>query len=185
MRNKLGIIGIFLLIAALFVLFTLAAYSVNGQDNIVASGGQFSLEKSAVAGGGNQMQQAQVSAGGTAGQGAAGVRSTGGQFTLYSGFWTPRNFSPTAGEATVSGRITTAGGNGIRNVVVRISSSTGEIGSTLSSSMGYYQFTGIPAGAAYSISVSAKRYRFGQPVKIVNISGDTEDIDFTANTPEQ
>jgi len=178
----------------LFVLLTMAAYSVNGQasqngnepgpESIQASGGQFTLQKSAVAGGGNRMQQSQMTANGTAGQSIAGGQSNGGQFKLYSGFWTPDDFAPTAAGAVVGGRVMTADGNGIRNVIVTIGFSGGETRRTLSSSFGYYSFVDIPAGSAYTISVSAKRFRFGQPVRILTVQGDMDDIDFIANAQE-
>lgn len=157
---------------------------VNAQTNhsqeIVATGGTFKLEKSVVAGGGNKMEQQQVNQNGTNGQAVAGQRSNGGQFTIYSGFWTPEELTPTAATAVVGGRVLTADGRGIRNVKVAITFPNGETQTTFSSSLGYYSFDEIPAGETYIFSVSAKRYSFSPATQMREISGDTEDINFIA-----
>jgi len=192
MKNKLNIIGSILLFIALFALLTLVTYSVSGQttessnsqsavENIQLSGGQFTLEKSVVAGGGSRMLQSQTSAAATAGQSIAGYKSSGGQFKLYSGFWTPDDFAPTAAVVLVGGRVSTADGRGIKNVVITIIFPSGERRITRSSSFGYYSFTDIPVGATYIISVAAKRYTFSQAVLIRSIEDDTQDINFIAD----
>lgn len=172
----------FLWLLAIFLFFIPA----DGQENskqpaeIVASGGTFALEKTVTAGGGNQMSQASINQSGTTGQAAAGVKSTGGQFSLYSGFWTPDNLAPTAANVVVGGRILTARGAGIRNVQITITFPSGEIRSTVSSAFGYYRFAEIPAGGIYVITVSARKYVFSQLSQIRQVQGDLQDIDFIA-----
>jgi hypothetical protein len=148
---------------------------------IIAGGGSFKLEKAVVAGGGSQMSHSSIDQNGTGGQAAAGVRSTGGNFTLYSGFWTPDDLAPTAANALVGGRIRTASGSGIRSVQVTIAFPTGETRTTLSSSFGYYRFADIPTGGVYVISVSAKKYAFSQPAQIRSVQDDVQDVDFVAD----
>ena len=160
--------------------FPARAQKVESSPEIVASGGTFTLEKTVTAGGGNRMSQAAFDQSGTAGQTVAGNRSTGGQFTLYPGFWTPENLAPTAANVVVGGRILTANGAGIRNVQITITFPSGEIRSTASTSFGYYRFSDIPAGQFYVISVAAKKYTFPEPTQIRQVQDDLTDVDFTA-----
>jgi hypothetical protein len=148
---------------------------------IVASGGQFTLEKTVLAGGGLNKQTAPLTENATAGQTVAGLRSTAGQFSLYSGFWTPDNLSPTAAAAVVGGRILTAGGQGIRSVQVTITFPSGEIRSTVSSAFGYYRFAEIPVGHTYVVTISAKKYRFAIDSQVREVRDDLQDLDFIAN----
>ena len=146
----------------------------------LSGGEQFSIEKSVIAGGGSEKQAAQINENGTIGQSVAGYRSSGGNFTLYSGFWTPEDFAPTAAVVTISGCVKTANGTGIRNASVSIRFPDGEIRTAKSGSYGFFQFTEIPAGEVYIISVSAKRFTFSQPMRVLHISGDAENINFVA-----
>ena len=173
----------------LILLFTIALLFVpvrsqdktEKQTEIIAAGGTFALEKSVTAGGGAKKEVAPLGEHGTTGQAAAGVKSTGGSFALYSGFWTPDDFAPTASSVVVGGRILTAAGQGIRNVQVTIRFPTGETRTTLSSSFGYYRFSDIPSGEIYVISVAAKKYTFANPTQIRTVQDDLQDVDFTAN----
>lgn len=166
----------------ILVLLLLLIVSARGQSAESAlSGGQFSVTKTAVAGGGSEMQNNQTKVNSTIGQTVAGKQSSGGTFTLYSGFWTPEDFAPTAATAVVGGQIKTAGGRGIRNVRVTITHPDGQKQTTLSGSFGYYRFTEIPVGATYVIGISAKSYIFSQRVQIYTILGDTQDVDFIAD----
>ena len=161
--------------------FPASAQKVEKSPEIVASGGTFALEKTVLAGGGSQMAQSSVNQNGTTGQTIAGVRSTGGNFSLYSGFWTPDDFAPTAANAVVGGRILTTGGAGIRNVQVTITFPSGEIRTTKSSAFGYYRFAEIPVGDIYVISVAAKKYIFSQPSQVRSVQDDLQDVDFIAD----
>lgn len=154
-------------------------------SEIVASGGTFTLEKTVTAGGGNQMSQSALNQAGTTGQTIAGIRSNGGNYSLYSGFWTPDNLAPTAANAVVGGRILTAYGAGIRNVQITITFPTGEIRSTVSSTFGYYSFAEIPVGGTYLITVSAKKYAFSQASQIRQVLDDLRDVDFIADEQPQ
>jgi hypothetical protein len=175
--------------ALLFALVLLPALTSRAQtkdteQQIVASGGTFTLEKTVTAGGGNQMSQSSLQQSGTTGQAVAGVKSTGGNFALYSGFWTPDDFAPTAASAVVGGRILTAYGAGIRNVQITITFPTGETRTTISSTFGYYRFAGIPVGEIYVISVAAKKYTFSQGTQVRTVQDDLQDIDFIADALE-
>src|SRR5580765_1647848 len=127
MKRPIDLVVIILLFLLLFGLLTMAAYSVSGQTSEAGvgsspevsppAGGQFAVQRSVVAGGGNGVGQGQFSMHATAGQATAGHGLNGGQFRVYSGFWTPDDLMPTAANVTVSGRVMTANGQGIRNVL--------------------------------------------------------------------
>ena len=86
----------------------------------------------------------------------------------------------TAAGATVSGRILTADGRGIRNATVTMTNPGGETRTVNSSTFGYFRFADVPAGQTYIISAAAKRYKFGQPTQVLNLSADNDDVNFTA-----
>jgi hypothetical protein len=182
--DKLGIlililIFIFLLLAASAARAqTVSGTEQNAEQNI--SGGQYTVTKSVVAGGGAEMQNQSRVIQSTAGQSIAGVTSSGGAFSLKSGFWTPDNLAPTAATVTVGGRVTTAQGNGIRNARVTIHFSSGETRSTLTGSFGFYSFSEIEAGEVYIFTVSGKRFVFPQATQVVTVSEERDDINFTA-----
>lgn len=163
------------------ILLLLLIAAARGQEAVI-SGGQFTISKTVVAGGGGDLQQGQTKTGNTVGQTVAGRQSSGGTFTLYSGFWTPDAFAPTAAAVVVGGQIKAADGRGIRNVRVTIAYPNGQTKSILSGSFGYYRFAEIPVGAAYVISVAAKQYVFTQPAQVRMILEDTPDIDFIADS---
>ncbi|HEY8561659.1 MAG TPA: hypothetical protein VIL74_14885, partial [Pyrinomonadaceae bacterium] len=114
-----------------------AQRKIEPSAEIVASGGAYVLEKTVAAGGGNVKQAGAVSEAGTTGQTIAGAKSTGGQFALHSGFWTPDDFAPTAAHVVLGGRILTAAGLGIRNAQITITFPTGETRAAKSTAFGY------------------------------------------------
>ena len=145
------------------------------------SGGQFTIEKSVIATGGSQQSTGgQFAVSGTTGQQTAGDRISNSPFMQTVGFWTPDQFIPTAAEVTVSGRVLTADGRGIRNVVVTITDANGETRRTISSSFGYFRFADVPSGETYIFNVSAKRYRFVDATQIHTILEETSDLVFIA-----
>src|SRR5688572_13354857 len=127
---KLSSFEILIYICVVVLILFLAA-SARAQEKvpiteIQVSGGNFTLEKAVIAGGGREKQTGSQNEHGTTGQTIAGNTSSGGNFQLYSGFWTPENFAPTASTVTVGGRILTANGNGIRNVIITMTAPNGE-----------------------------------------------------------
>lgn len=72
-----------------------------------------------------------------------------------------RFFNPSQAVSltTVSGRVTSPAGLGVRNTVVTITDSQGVRRSTTTSSFGIFTFDGIPTGT-YLFTVASKRYRF-------------------------
>jgi hypothetical protein len=82
--------------------------------------------------------------------------------------------------ATVSGRITTADGRGIRNVSVTLACANGETRTVVSNTGGEYSFTDVPLGETYTISVSSKRFHFNSSSQMRTIFAEAEEINFTA-----
>jgi hypothetical protein len=54
--------------------------------------------------------------------------------------------APTAASVSVSGRVMTASGRGIRNVIITMTDSQGNERTATTSSVGYYRFDNIAAG---------------------------------------
>ena len=84
--------------------------------------------------------------------------------------------SPTAADVSVSGRVLTPDGRGIRNAVVVITDSRGIARSVTTSSFGNYRFDGLEAGQNYVVRVSSKLYRFAP--RLLNLTDEVSDIDF-------
>jgi hypothetical protein len=133
------------------------------------SGGSFEIKQSVVAAGGKGAAGGAFSVDGTMGQTVAGNNVSGAPFAVTSGFW---NFalSPTAAGVSVSGRVLTANGNGLRNAVITLTNQQGTSRSMLTSSFGYYRFDDVQAGETYIISVLSKRYRFAP--RIVSVADE-------------
>ena len=86
--------------------------------------------------------------------------------------------APTAATTTVSGRVTTETGRGIRNISVTMTDAQGNKRETRTTSFGYYQFADVQAGQTYIFSVRGKTYGFSQNSIIQTIIDDTNNIDF-------
>jgi hypothetical protein len=110
------------------------------------------------------------------------VHSTGGGFSLYTGFWTPETLAPTAATAIAGGRVTTTAGKGIRNVLITMIFPNGDTRTMLSGANGVYNFADVPTGETYIFSASAKRYVFNQNSQVRTINDDAQDINFVGET---
>jgi len=148
------------------------------------SGGTYTITQSVVASGGSTASSGgQFTVAGTIGQSVAGQPSTGGAFGTYAGFWTPPPLAPSAAGVTVSGRVQTANGGGIRGVMVNLTNATGLAQTTITGSFGYFRFDDVASGETYIISVRAKRFEFAQPTQILTIDDARDDIVFNALEP--
>jgi DNA-binding beta-propeller fold protein YncE len=77
---------------------------------------------------------------------------------------------------TVSGRVTSADGRGIRGATVTIIDGDGFARTVTTSSFGYYAFEDV-AAATYTIGVSSRQYRFGS--RTITVGDNLVDVDFT------
>lgn len=64
---------------------------------------------------------------------------------------------------SLSGRIIASNGKGVSRSTITLTASNGVIMTALSSSLGYYRFTGLAPGMSYTMSVTHKTYNFGSP----------------------
>ncbi|MEQ1605547.1 MAG: cohesin domain-containing protein, partial [Pyrinomonadaceae bacterium] len=81
-----------------------------------------------------------------------------------------------AAGVTVSGRVTTAGGQGLRNAVVTMTDAEGHRRTTSTGSFGIYTFEQVEAGRSYIVSVTSKRFRFA--ARAVNVTDSFDDVNF-------
>jgi hypothetical protein len=93
--------------------------------------------------------------------------------------WTAGALAPTAGEVSVSGRILTAGGNGVPNAVVTIRDAAGNTRSRAASPFGYFRFDDIESGQTYIVTASAKGSTFS-PIP-VEVNGPVNELQIKAN----
>ncbi len=104
-----------------------------------------------------------------------------GLVTSLSPFTLAEQFTPTSSVVSVSGRVVTAGGLGIRNVSVTIVNANGEVKRALTSSFGFYRFDSVAAGQTYTMSVSDKRWTFSKPDRVITVDDELSGIDFIAD----
>ncbi len=84
---------------------------------------------------------------------------------------------PTASAVSVSGRVFTPDGHGLKSASVSLTDSNSTRRSVTTNSFGSYQFDAVTTGMTYTIGVSSKRFRFSQQMLAVN--GNLTNIDFT------
>ena len=82
----------------------------------------------------------------------------------------------TAAGVTVSGRVMTASGAGLRNATVVFIDAEGNRRSVITSSLGYYQIDDVEAGGIYVVSVAARRFRYAS--RLVQVTDNLTDLDF-------
>lgn len=85
-------------------------------------------------------------------------------------------FGPTAAGVSISGRVKTPTGAGLRNAIVSITDPSGNRRTVLTGSFGYYKFTDVEAGGTYVIAVGSKRYIFTP--QIIAVNDELTDVDF-------
>jgi len=166
-------------LAPVLAVFLLASFS----QAQIAAGGIYTLQQASVANGGGTVIDGsnRYRIDGTVGQSIASQQSTGGSYVLVSGFWSAL-LAPTAGDASISGRVLLENGQGIRGVVVTLMGgplTTPRI--FVTNNFGNFKFDGVEVGQAYVLSVEHKRYGFGQPTQIISLTDNVSGILFTAN----
>ena len=85
-----------------------------------------------------------------------------------------------AGEATISGRVTTSGGVGIGRALITVQDSLGGTRNYFTNTFGYYAVRDLTVGESYVLSVSARRYTFGNPTQVVTLEDNVSGLDFVA-----
>lgn len=89
--------------------------------------------------------------------------------------------SPSAGTASVTGRITDSSGRGIANTWLTLTNpSTGAVMNARTSSFGYYRFDGLEVAELYFLTASHKRYLFAPDTLTFTLDNDLDDQNFVA-----
>lgn len=86
------------------------------------------------------------------------------------------DLAPTASNVSVSGRVTSSGGHGLRGATVTLTSSSGQAQTVLTSSFGYFRFDDIDVGSSVIVSVNSKRYEF--PSQVITVGDEITDLVF-------
>jgi len=148
---------------------------------LAQTGGNYDLSHTVIAsGGGSNSVGGNYIVDGTAGQGMAGVFSTGGNYGNNSGFWAFDVFALNASTVTVSGRVTTADGAGIRGAIMSLAGNAGLIRTVQTEAFGYYHFEDLPSGQTYILKISSKRFTFAEPTRVLVVDDGVTGSDFVA-----
>jgi hypothetical protein len=88
----------------------------------------------------------------------------------------------TAAGVSMSGRVTTADGRGIRNAKIMVTGNGLEqplVATT--GSFGYFAIEGLQAGQTYVVTVDSRRYTFGMPSQVLTLVDNLTDVNFIAD----
>lgn len=96
--------------------------------------------------------------------------------TSFSPFVVAAPVAPTAASVSISGRIITLEGNGLRNAIVSLTDNLGNTQNVRTSSFGYYRFEEVAVGQTYIVGVKAKQYQFTP--QIVAVTGEVRNLNF-------
>lgn len=88
------------------------------------------------------------------------------------------NVGPTAANVSVSGRVATQSGRGVRNVQITLTDGDGNRRTAQTTTFGYYRFDNVGAGETVVLSGRAKRYTFVQSSLVRTITEQVSDADF-------
>lgn len=111
-------------------------------------------------------------ANGISGQYAINATIPGAATQTFAAF----NVSPSAAGVSVSGRVMTSDGRGLRNARVVLTDSHGLARTVTTSSFGAYQFDDVAAGETYVIGVVSKLYRFSS--QLVTVEDTLTNVNF-------
>jgi len=115
----------------------------------------------------------------------AGTLTAGGAIGTIAGGWGIEFLGSTAAQASVSGRVATADGSGIRNArVVLTGNSLAEPHVMTTGSFGYFGFDGLATGETYVVTVNSQRYTFTTPSRVISLVDNVVDADFIADPQE-
>lgn len=86
--------------------------------------------------------------------------------------------APTAAMVSISGRVMTSDGRGLRNAVVTLTNAAGDTRTARTSTFGFYRFDEIGAGQTVIVGVRSKLYQFSP--QVINLNDNVSGVDFTA-----
>jgi hypothetical protein len=154
--------------------------SIGLQAGIVSaqSGGPYDLSHNVIASGGEQSTGGTLKVVGTIGQPVAGTVSTGSPYSLRGGFWSAPPLTPTAAPATISGQVTTAEGNPLGGVTVRLNGSRSA--RTITDANGQFRFHNVDTHAFYTVTPALVNYNFVPGSRSFSLLANMSDATFTA-----
>lgn len=85
---------------------------------------------------------------------------------------------PTAAPVVVSGRVISASGRGIRNVMITMTDANGIERTTQSTAFGHYRFENVTAGETVTLTAKARRFKFDQSTIVRTTNESVSDADF-------
>jgi hypothetical protein len=86
--------------------------------------------------------------------------------------------APTAAPVTISGRVITQSGRGIRNVMVTMTDSQGNQRTVQTTAFGYYHFDDVRAGETVTLTAKARRFKFNQSSIVRTTNESINNADF-------
>jgi uncharacterized delta-60 repeat protein len=86
--------------------------------------------------------------------------------------------APSAAAVSVSGRVLTSDGSGLRDAKVMLTGGGGNSRPTSTGSFGYFRFDDVQSGETYVVSVASKRYQFSP--QVVTVNEELSELNFTA-----
>jgi len=99
-----------------------------------------------------------------------------------AGGWGIEFPTPTAAQASISGRVLSFDGMGIRNAQVVITgNSLSEPRTVSTGSFGYFSFPGLTVGETYVVTVNSQRFHFTVPSQVISLVGNVVDANFIAD----
>ena len=84
----------------------------------------------------------------------------------------------TAANVSVSGRVLTPDGRGLRNARVTMTDQNGVVRAVTTSSFGYYRFEDVESGQTYIVSVASRTYHYAP--RVLQVVDTLADVDFIA-----
>lgn len=90
--------------------------------------------------------------------------------------------APLAAAVSISGRVTTANGQGIRNARLILTATDGSRRTATTSTFGYYKFDEVEIGHTYVLEVVSRRYTFANPTRVFTLQDELTDMDFVAES---
>ena len=88
---------------------------------------------------------------------------------------------PTAANASISGRVSTADGRGVSNAVISVTGgglATPRFVKT--GSFGYFAIEDLAVGETYVVTINSKRYVFSTPSRVISLTDSISDVDFVS-----
>lgn len=91
--------------------------------------------------------------------------------------------APSAASVSVSGRVLTSDGRGLRNAIVTLTNRQGGVRNARSSSFGYYRFDDVRVGETYIIGGMSKQYRFAP--QIISVADEMTEVNLVAEAAQE